>query len=441
MDAEAQNLIKPDEFEIKDKRFFQVDFIKAVMIFLVIYDHTIPWVIKREIGVALWERISIPVFLVIMGFNMGLSFSKVEDKRLRKLYSWKYFKRKFWRYIYPFIVLYIISSLIGLAINGFDWNALNQYKKDGWHFYHLFIGILPFWGPGNWFLPVIFWSILLMPLLYRGFSGKLFWRISTLQLCLIFIGILSFWASGNWVLPVIFFTILFLPLLFIGFSGKLVWRIITLLLCYAIEISIQLAIFTIFPPPFLTWQAYYDFLYWYLFIVTTPFFMLSAIGLGMWFSKKPNLFAKQNIFMWILFPLSLYYLIQYQFFDFRFEVIRGDSNLFVFPYSAFLVLLGIKLLPKRWDNWFARAISTIGKATYHILLTQILYFSVVYSIYGDHYGASIFGINISYDLTIYLYLIINWMICVPCGVFWYYVDFKLRDYYALHKKNKSRIEV
>ena len=42
MDAEEQNLFKPDEIEIKDKRFFQVDFIKAVMIFLVFYDNTIP---------------------------------------------------------------------------------------------------------------------------------------------------------------------------------------------------------------------------------------------------------------------------------------------------------------------------------------------------------------------------------------------------------------
>jgi hypothetical protein len=385
MDTDNQILAKQDEIEVKDKHFFQVDAIKAAMIFLVIYDHTIPWVIKGEIGVALWERISIPVFLVIMGFNMGLSFSKMEDKKLRNLYSWSYFKKKFWRYIYPFIVLWIISSLIGLAINGFEWNALNQYKKEGWHFYHLFIGILPFWGPGNWFLPVIFWTILFLPLLYKGFSGKL------------------------------------------------IWKILTLVLCYVIELSLQLIIFNIFPPPFLTWQAYWDFIYWYLFVITTPFFMFSAIGLGMWFSKRPNLFAKQNLFMWILFPLSIYYLIQYQFFDFRYDFIRGDYNLFVFPYSAFLVLLGIKLLPKRWDNWFGRAISTIGKSTYHILLTQILYFSVVYSVYGDHYGASIFGIDMSYDLTIYLYLIINWVVCVPCGVFWHYIDFKLRSYHMFRK--------
>jgi len=389
MDADSQILIESDEIEIKDKRFFQVDVIKVVMIFLVIYDHTIPWVIKGEIGVALWERISIPVFLVIMGFNMGFSFSKMEDKRLRKLYSWRYFKRKFWRYLYPFIVLWLISSLIGLAINGFDLDALNQYEYGNWHFYHLFIGILPFWGPGNWFIPVIFWTILIMPLLYKGFSGKL------------------------------------------------IWRIYTLFLCYLIELSLQLALFNTFgPSPFPTWEAFYT----YLFVVTTPFFMLSAIGLGMWFSKKPNLFAKQNLFMWILFPLSLYYLIQYQFFDLRHDFIRGDYNLFVFPYSAFLVLLAIKLLPNRWDNWFTKIFSTMGKATYHILLTQILYFSVVYSLYGDHYGANIFGINTTYNFTILGSLIINWVICIPFGVFWYYVDFELRNYYTRHKKHKHRKE-
>ena len=394
METDDQNIIKNELIEINKERYFQVDFLKAIMIFLVIFDHTIPWdPIKNELGVAFWERISIPVFLVIMGFNMGISFSKMEDKRLRKLYSWRYFKRKFWRYIYPFIVLWLVSSLIGLAINGFDWNALNQYEEANWDFDHLFIGILPFWGPGNWFLPVIFWAILLLPLLYKGFSGKL------------------------------------------------IWKILTLLLCYVIELLLQLTLFNIFgAPPFPTWEAYFEYLYWFLFVATTPFFMLSAIGLGMWFSKRPNLFAKQNIFMWIIFPVSLYYLIQYQFFDFRFEFIRGDYNLFVFPYSAFLVLLGIKLIPKRWDNWFAKAISTIGKSTYHILLTQILYFSVVYSVYGDHYGASILGIDLSYDLTIYLYLIINWVICIPFGVFWYYVDFKLRNYYMLYKKNKPRKE-
>ena len=388
METDDQNIIKNELIKVTKERYFQVDFLKAVMIFLVIFDHTIPWSVKGGMGVAFWERISIPVFLVIMGFNMGISFSKMEDNRLRKLYSWRYFKRKFWRYIYPFIVLWLVSSLIGLAINGFDWNALNQYEEANWDFDHLFIGILPFWGPGNWFLPVIFWAILLLPLLYKGFSGKL------------------------------------------------IWKILTLLLCYAIELALQLTLFNTFgAPPFPTWEAYFEFLYWYLFIVTTPFFMLSAIGLGMWFSRNPDLFAKQNIFMWILFPLSFFYLIL-NFFGFRFDFIRGDYNLFVFPYSAFLFLIAIKLVPKKWDNKIAKTISWIGKSTYHILLAQIFYFGITVWLYGDHYRASIFGINRSDDIIIFGYLLINWVICIPAGVFWYYIENELRKFH-LNKKNRK----
>jgi hypothetical protein len=104
----------------------------------------------------------------------------------------------------------------------------------------------------------------------------------------------------------------------------------------------------------------------------------------------------------------------------------------------------IKLLPKRWDNWFTKTISTIGKSTYHILLTQILYFAIVLSIYGDHYGASIFGIktisafplSMEEFLTILGYLIVNWVICINLGVSWYYAEFSLRKYLA---KKKGRI--
>ncbi len=375
----------------KDSHFIQVDIIKAIMIFLVIFDHTFPWdPLKNNMGVALWERISIPVFLVIMGFNMGFSFDRNGERSLRKLYSWNYFKRKFWRYIFPFLLLYFVSTLIGLAINGFDPDALNQYQRS-WSFEHLFIGILPFYGPGNWFLPVIFWSILIMPLLYKGFSGKLRWRI------------------------------------------------ITLILCYVVELSLQLVILFIFDPYNIAWYdftALYDFLFYYRFIVTTPFFMLSAIGLGMWISRNHDIFAKQNILLWILFPLSLFYLILYQFFDFYFNFILGDYHLFVFPYSAFLFLVGIKLLPKKRDNKFIRGITMIGKSTYHILLTQILYFAIIISIWGDHYGASIIGIDSPpYELNVvFVYVLINWVISIPLGVLWWYSETKIHNY-RLKKKN------
>ena len=372
-----------EEFDKKNYRFFQIDILKAVMIFLVIFDHTYPWDLKNFMGVALWERISIPVFLVIMGFNMGLSFRQTGETSLKKLYSWNYFKKKFWRYIFPFFLLYVLSTVIGIAIKGFD--ALNQYQMR-WSFAHLFIGILPFYGPGNWFLPVIFWSILIMPLLYKGFSGKL------------------------------------------------LWRIMTLIICYIVELLLFLVISLILIPNV---SSVAEFYFYYDFIVTTPFFMLSAIGLGLWFSRNPNIFSKQNLFMWILFPISLTYIILYQFVNRDYNFMFGDYHLFIFPYSAFLVLMALKVIPKKVkdNNIFVKGIRLISNSTYHILLTQILYFGIVISLYGNHYGASIFGIDFGYDpLIVFLYLLINWTICIPIGTLWYYGENRIRQLRRSRKK-------
>ena len=127
------------------------------MIFLVIFDHFVSWNIKSEIGVALWERISIPVFLVILGFNMGHSFKAQGDLTLKELYSWSYFKKKIKRYIVPFLILYAASTFIGLFIYGFDFELMyytQYYPEHG--IINLFYFIMPFWGPGNWFIPVLF---------------------------------------------------------------------------------------------------------------------------------------------------------------------------------------------------------------------------------------------------------------------------------------------
>ena len=153
--------------------FFQIDFLKAVMIFLVIFDHFVYWDIKREIGAALWERISIPVFLVIMGLNMGLSFKREGATTLKQLYSWSYFKKKILRYLVPFLILYAASMFIGWFMYGFDFIAMydTQYSPDH-GIINLFTLIMPFWGPGNWFIPVLMGSILVVPLLYWCFTKK-----------------------------------------------------------------------------------------------------------------------------------------------------------------------------------------------------------------------------------------------------------------------------
>jgi peptidoglycan/LPS O-acetylase OafA/YrhL len=379
--GEIKSIInEPENLKEDNRHFFQIDSMKAIMIFLVIFDHTIPWDMKNYMGVAFWERISIPVFLVIMGFNMGLSFRRKGDISLKELYSESYFKKKIQRYITPFLILYVFSTIVGLIIYKFDFYELimNQFLPH-WAPGNLLMGILPFWGPGNWSLPIIFESILVMPIIYKAFSKK----------------------------------------------PKL-----SLILCFIIEFSAQLFVYFVIGEI----TSYVEFAF-FLFILCSIFFYFSAIGLGMWFSNGYDVMDKRNLFMWILFPLSIIYLIAYQFFDFRFNFIRGDYHFFVFPYSAFLFLIGMKLLPKNSKNNFTKAIAWIGKSTYHILLTQIFYFAIVYAIYGDHYRASIIGINLVEDLVSFFYLIINWIICIPLGVLWYVLEIKIRRWQLIRNSS------
>ncbi len=353
--------------EERGKNFFQIDFLKAAMTFLVIFDHIVDWGIKSKIGVSLWERISIPVFLVIMGFNMGISFQRKGLTKLNELYSWSYFKSKILRYIVPFLVLYSFSTVIGLIFYQFNITAMyygQYYPNHG--FIQLFTGILPFWGPGNWFIPVIFESILIFPLVYWAFAKK---------------------------------------------------QIFTLILCFTIEIVLQLIVF-FFIGEITSWEEAHIL---GLFMTSFPFY-LSAIGLGLWFSFNPKPFSRRNLFIWILFPISLIYIILYQFFGFRLLIndiplIRGDYNSLVFPYSAVLVLLVMIILPQYSENRFSHAISLIGKSTYHILLTQIFGYGMIFAWRGAHYL-----INVGFTFFDALLLIYAWIIFIPFGVLWYKLD-------------------
>ncbi|TFG28058.1 MAG: acyltransferase [Promethearchaeota archaeon] len=394
--VESDNL---EESGIKQKQkhnnYFQVDVLKTIMIFLVIFDHTIPWSIKGDLGVALWERISIPMFMVIMGFNIGKSLQAKKDPIKDSFYTREFFFNKFYRYVIPFAILYFISTIIGGLIYGFSIDSIQAGQwGTNYNDLHLLIGILPFWGPGNWFIPIIFGSIIILPGLYKGFSGPRYKAIYTL------------------------------------------------IVTFIVELIVQSIIFFTFknpnpPPTFATWEDYY----YALFFIYSIFLLLSAVGFGMWFSRDHNLFSKNNFFVWILFFISLSYLIAYQFFDYRILVngipfLTGDYNFMVFPYSAFLFLVALKTLPSDSKNKLARVIKKISKSTYHILLVQILYFAIVYALYGDHYSASIFGIDQGSILMTYLYLIINWSICIPIGVFWWQKEKQVIHYF----KSKIQIE-
>jgi len=142
----------------------------------------------------------------------------------------------------------------------------------------------------------------------------------------------------------------------------------------------------------------------------------------MWFSMDHDLQSKHNFFMWIIYPISLAYLVTYQFFGFRFMIdgtplLRGDYHFMVFPYSAFLVLLALKFLPNTSNGRISKTISLIGKSTYHILLTQILGFGMITAYWGTHYG-----IFIPFDPFELIDLTALWIAFITLGIIWYKID-------------------
>ena len=371
-EIDHQTIKLDDKLDSKEQRFFQIDFLKAAMIFLVIFDHFVPWEIKGNIGVALWERISIPVFLVILGFNMGNSFREKGVRTLKELYSWSYFKKKIKRYFIPFLVLYTASTFIGLLMYNFDFIAMYDTQYSPYHgIANLFYLILPFWGPGNWFIPVLFQSILVVPILYWCFTKK---------------------------------------------------PVLALILTFVVEIIMQIFVFFLVGQSFASWEEYYSSIHLYSLFSNSILYYLSAVGLGMWFSKNHDLKADRNFFMWILYPISLAFIVAYQFFGYRIMIdglrfLRGDYTLMVFPYSAFLVLVALKFLPRTVKGRMAKTVSLISKSTYHILLTQILGYGMITAFWGTHYG-----MDIPFDPSDIIDLIVLWFGFVWLGIIWYKID-------------------
>ncbi|MFX0005105.1 MAG: acyltransferase family protein [Promethearchaeota archaeon] len=363
---------------LKEDKLFQIDLLKALMIGLVIIDHSLVYSNLNGLGFQLWERIAIPVFLIIMGFNMGKSFSKESHLKLKELYSWRYFKKKFWRYVYPYIILYIIGTLIGFILYGLSFPSI---FNENWFLEYIIFQKSLLQGPGNWFIPVLFQSIIIMPLLYYSFSK---------------------------------------------------WPKITLILCFIIEFLMHLLVFFVVgnitsPEEILLEANFRNIILLYV----------SALGMGMWLSKYQGIFTKKNLFVWILFPVSTLYMIAWDFFNFRLaingaSILRGDYNSLTFLYSAFIFLLFLNFIPETANQKVAKTFKIIGRSTFHIFLVQDLYFTISYIIHETIWG-SIGGITIVNIIGVatenlfinFSLLILNWTICISCGVVWWYTDKKI----------------
>ena len=381
--AEIEESQEPEENFIEEeppaKRpyYFQLDVLKAIAIAFVVMDHSLTWEIKGSLGSIFWERLSIPFFLLVMGFNMGLSFKHRGVTGLRDLYTRGYFHRKFNRYVFPFIVLYVGSLVLGSFLGYLSWSE------------YTLLGYLPFWGPGNWFIMLLFGSILIFPLVYWAFNKQ---------------------------------------------------PVFTVVLCFLSEIVLQAVMYFYFPYPYGSELE--------AFIVSAIrlniLFYLPAVGLGLWFSKGFELNKLRNYFIYLYAPISFLFMYDYStlffssmpgsvglFFTTVNDFIRGDYTFLFYGYAAFLFLIALSALPRYASGKIQKLVQDMGRASYHILLFQIFYMSIVYWLTLNEAVihvfipdfAAIFGW--SSDLYYIPFYLMNLTFAFGGGLLWYYIEKRL----------------
>jgi len=372
----TNTFIEIDKLAPDKDKYWQIDFLKVFAIALVLMDHSTTHEGLFQLASPLWERIAIPLFMIVLGFNWAKSLEKRKTEPLYKLYSWNnYFKSKLLRFVLPFAIIYGLSLIFYVILIPVP----NEYLMD--------IGIyaawplrllLPVWGPGDWFIPALFLTILIFPLIYWAFARQ---------------------------------------------------PVMALIGCYILEIFYQLFIYNMLVQ-YITQHPEWNINVIYMYLVSTPFVLLSAIGLGIWLSQDHRWDSPRNIFIYIFGILSFIYLWFYTFdrtplnpifYPYRiFEWINGDYNLFVYPWSALIVFFALNTLPKEPYGRNYRFISLLSSSTYHILMVQMFYFSIIYNLFLPLFGGLWSAIGGQYAWVNYLwYYPVNVAITFTLGTLWY----------------------
>ncbi|PVY40679.1 acyltransferase family protein [Pontibacter virosus] len=230
-----------------------------------------------------------------------------------QLYTPHYFQKKALRIIFPLLLMYVIS-----LVAGFVWEQV--YAREvytlGWK---NLIGVLPVSGKGNYFITLLLQSLIVLPLIGYTFNR---------------------------------------------------WPVRTSLVLVFVEIVFQLIAYQI--PYFEEDRYLYD---------AALFRYFSAIALGLWLSRLITTSDKR--YSWLLLIAGIgsgLYLYFHQSQGISLPYIRPEwqAQLFLtFPYAALLIFAGILAFPQQSGFAVLQTIATIGKASYHIFLAQVLYFGLV----------------------------------------------------------------
>jgi len=331
----------------------QVDFLKGLAILSVIVLHSAPSQCLYMVWAHfhIWQ--AVPVFVILMGVTSNLAVSHGGVLTLRQSLSWPYWKGRLRRLVAPFLVVFLISLFAAVAFQG------KAYLGP-----LTLIGYLPRTGPGNYYVSILLQYLLLGPIVVAGWKR---------------------------------------------------WPRLTVGVLFALDLS-----FEIIAPHV---SAFIDTPYLYSACILR---YLAAIAMGLWIADELAetgtvcLGARRNRFILTIVPFSLAYLIVGQFIrqPVPFFVDNwGLQNILGFPYAVLLVaiLVRARAIVAATLRRLVRSVETLGRASYHIFLLQMLFFGAG----GSFVKYSYFGV---WPIDPLVGLILNITFTVAAGIVFWRID-------------------
>lgn len=149
-----------------EKRIYLIDYLKALSILMVIFTHY-DWKDKTTLFFTLIIAMAVPIFMLISGFNFTMSYDKKQASSLRELYAPSIIFHRLYRFILPFIIVYIPEMILHGPIRG------EYYTAPQWLLHFIEGGL----GPGSYYVPVLIVMLFSFPLIYIAIRRFSYWGV------------------------------------------------------------------------------------------------------------------------------------------------------------------------------------------------------------------------------------------------------------------------
>ncbi len=151
------------------RRIYFIDYLKAFSILMVIITHY-EWENDATPLFTLVIDMAVPIFMLVSGYNLSMSYNRRTDGTLRELYSPRILLPRSSRFLLPFAIIYPLEMLLHIVIKGRTYTAYDLVR-------YFFRGGL---GPGSYYVPVIVAFVFVLPLIYLVIQ-----RYAELGVCII----------------------------------------------------------------------------------------------------------------------------------------------------------------------------------------------------------------------------------------------------------------